>query len=170
MTAGRARGVAAEARRFLRANLSAAIASGLEWLLVTGLVIAGVHYLLAAAAGALTGAAIDFSLKRHWAFDRARRAGIGHEGLRYLVVSAASLALNVAASYGLVDGLGAPEVPGVIAASLLVGFAWNYPLHRLYVFRGVGPPASDVRGARAPPRLGRPAEPAYTRPGKGPPA
>jgi hypothetical protein len=26
-------------------------------------------------------------------------------------------------------------VPGVIAASLVVGFAWNYPLHRFYVFR-----------------------------------
>jgi putative flippase GtrA len=26
-------------------------------------------------------------------------------------------------------------VPGVIAASIVVGVAWNYPLHRLYVFR-----------------------------------
>ncbi len=133
---GRAEGLAAEARRFVRANLSSAIASGIEWLLVTGLVVTGTHYLLAAALGAVTGAVIDFSLKRHWAFDRARRAGVGREGVRYLAVSAASLALNVAAAYALVDGLGAPAVPGVIAASLLVGFAFNYPLHRLYVFRG----------------------------------
>ncbi len=133
---GRAQGIAAEAQRFVRANLSSGVASGLEWLLVTGLVVAGAHYLVAAAVGAVTGAVIDFSLKRHWAFDRAHRAGIGHEGLRYLAVSVASLALNVAAAYGIVDGLGVPPVPGVIATSLLVGFAWNYPLHRLYVFRG----------------------------------
>ncbi len=140
----RTQGLAAEAGRFVRANLSSGVASGLEWLLVTGLVVAGAHYLAAAAAGAVTGAVIDFLLKRHWAFDRAHRAGIGHEGLRYLAVSAASLALNVAVAYGLVDGLGAPAVPGVIAASLLVGVVWNYPLHRFYVFRG----ASRHHGAR----------------------
>jgi putative flippase GtrA len=132
---GGARGVAAEIGRFVRANVAAAIASGLEWLLVTGLVLAGVHYLAAAAAGAVTGAVTDFSLKRHWAFDRARRAGVGREGLRYLAVSAGSLALNLLAAYAIVDGLGVAPVPGVIAASVLVGFAWNYPLHRLYVFR-----------------------------------
>lgn len=132
---GPAGGLAVEARRFLRANLASAIASGLEWLLVTGLVVAGAHYLWAAAAGAVTGAATDFSLKRHWAFDRAHRAGVGREGLRYLLVSAASLALNLPAAWALVDGLGVPPVPGVIAASVLVGVAWNYPLHRFYVFR-----------------------------------
>jgi putative flippase GtrA len=133
---GPAQGVAAEVRRFVRANLSSAIASGLEWLLVTGLVVAGLHYLVAAAAGAVTGAVTDFSLKRHWAFDRPRRAAIGHEGLRYLAVSAASLALNLPVAYALVDGLGIPAVPGVIAASVLVAVVWNYPLHRFYVFRG----------------------------------
>ncbi len=143
---GRAQGAAAEVWRFVRANLASAIASGLEWLLVTGLVLAGVHYLFAAAAGAVTGAAADFMLKRHWAFDRARRAGVGREGLRYLVVSAASLALNLPVAWLLVDGLGVPAVPGVIAASVVVGVAWNYPLHRLYVFR-----AAPAGRSRAPP-------------------
>ncbi len=130
-----ARGVAAELGRFVRANLASGIASGLEWVLVTGLVLAGVHYLSAAAAGAVTGAATDFSLKRHWAFDRAYRAAIEREGLRYLGVSALSLALNLTCAYALVDELGLPAVPGVIAASLVVGVVWNYPLHRYWVFR-----------------------------------
>lgn len=137
---GPARSVAAEAGRFARANLAAAVASALEWLLVTGLVLGGVHYLVAAAAGAVTGAATDFSLKRHWAFDRTHRAGVGREGLRYLAVSVVSLALNLAAAYVIVDGLGIAPVPGVIAASVLVGFAWNYPLHRFYVFRSAVSP------------------------------
>lgn len=131
---GRARGLAAEAARFVRANVSSAVASGIEWLLVTALVVAGVHYLAAAAAGAVTGAVTDFALKRHWAFDRVRRSGLGREGARYLGVSAVSLALNLPAAYALVDGLGVPAVPGVIAASIVVGVAWNYPLHRWYVF------------------------------------
>jgi putative flippase GtrA len=129
------RGLAAELGRFVRANLASCVASGLEWVLVTGLVLAGMHYLAAAAAGAVTGAAIDFSLKRHWAFDRPRKAAAHREALRYLGVSVLSLALNLACAYALVDGLGLPPVPGVIAASLVVGVVWNYPLHRYWVFR-----------------------------------
>jgi putative flippase GtrA len=138
------RGVAAEVARFVRANLASTIASGAEWLIVTGLVVAGVHYLLAAAAGAVTGAVTDFALKRHWAFDRAHRGGVGREGVRYLWVSLVSLALNLPVAYGLVDGLGLPAVPGVIGASILVGVAWNYPLHRWYVFRGAPGPGSSA--------------------------
>lgn len=129
------RGLGAEIGRFLRANFSSTVASGLEYVLVTGLVLARLHYLAAATAGAVTGAVTDFSLKRHWAFDRAVKGAVHHEGLRYLLVSAASLVLNLACAYAFVDGLHVPAVPGIIAASLVVGFAWNYPLHRCYVFR-----------------------------------
>ena len=144
-----ARGLAAEVRRFVRANLSSAIASGIEWVLVTGLVVAGVHYLYAAAAGAVTGAVTDFSLKRHWAFARAGKGAVHHEALRYVLVAAASLGLNLGLSYALVDGLGLPAVPGVIAASLVVGIVWNYPLHRWFVFRHVTRPSRSVPGDAA---------------------
>jgi putative flippase GtrA len=134
-----ARGLAAEVGRFVRANLSSTIASGIEWVLVTGLVLVHVHYLYAAAAGAVTGAVTDFWLKRHWAFARSAKGAVHHEAFRYVLVSGASLLLNLAAAYALVDGMGFPAVPGVIAASLVVGFAWNYPLHRYFVFRHVAP-------------------------------
>ncbi len=139
MTRRPGRGLAAEIGRFVRANLSSSIASALEYALVTGLVLAHVHYLMAATAGAVTGALTDFTLKRHWAFNRARVGAVHHEGLKYLVVSGASLAFNLSLAYALVDGLHLPAVPGVIGASLVVGFAWNYPLHRLYVFRVPAP-------------------------------
>lgn len=129
------RGLVAEIGRFVRANLSSTLASGAEYVLVTALVVVHVHYLYAATAGAVTGAIVDFWLKRHWAFDRAAKGAVHHEGLRYLAVSATSLGLNLALAYALVDGLRVPAVPGVIGASIVVGFAWNYPLHRLYVFR-----------------------------------
>lgn len=129
------RGLAAETGRFVRANLSSSIASGVEYVLVTALVVIGVHYLTATTAGAVTGALIDFSLKRQWAFNRSVPGAVHHEGLRYLIVSAFSLLLNLVLAYLLVDGLHVPAVPGVIAASLVVGFVWNYPLHRYFVFR-----------------------------------
>jgi putative flippase GtrA len=129
------RGLAAEIGRFVRANLSSTIASGLDYVLVTALVLARVHYLVAATVGALAGAITDFSLKRHWAFQRAGIGSVHHEGVRYLMVSGTSLGLNLMLAYALVDGLGLPSVPGVIAASIAIGFVWNYPLHRYYVFR-----------------------------------
>jgi putative flippase GtrA len=144
----------AEVGRFVRSNLSSAVASALEWVLVTGLVLAGTHYLLAAAAGALTGAAIDFSLKRHWAFRREHAGAVAREGPRYLLVSGVSLLLNVAAAWALVDGAGLPALPGVIAASVLVGVAWNYPLHRHFVFRH---PAGPPTAGRPPTPRSRPA-------------
>lgn len=142
------RGLAAEIGRFVRANFSSTVASGLEYLLVTGLVLARLHYLAAATVGAVTGAVTDFSLKRHWAFDRRAKGAVHHEGLKYLVVSAASLVLNLACAYALVDGLHLHAVPGVIAASVVVGFVWNYPLHRYYVFRTSEP---DPRAGACPP-------------------
>ncbi len=166
-------GLRVEIGRFVRANLSSAVASGLEYVLITVLVYARVHYLVAATAGALTGALTDFSLKRHWAFHRTVKGAVHHEGLRYLAVSAASLLLNLACAYALVDGLHVPPVPGVIAASIVVGFVWNYPLHRYYVFRvsqakrgGEGPhqPPGPTRGAGARPT------PAQLTPGACPPA
>jgi putative flippase GtrA len=82
-------------------------------------------------------------LKRHWAFDREAKGRLQAEGLRYLAASGASLGWNLGAAWALVGGLGAPPVPGVIAASVLVGLAWNYPVHRWWVFReaAVDPPA-----------------------------
>ncbi len=129
------RGLAAEAARFARANLSASAATAVDWALVAGLVFAGIHYLTAAAAGAVSGAVTDFSLKRHWAFDREVKGAVHAEGVRYLLVSGSSLGWNVLASWVLVGHLGLAPIPGVITASILVGCAWNYPLHRLYVFR-----------------------------------
>ncbi len=140
MSGAPGRGLAAEIGRFVRANLSSTIASGIDYLLVTGLVLAGVHYLVGATVGAIAGAITDFSLKRYWAFDRSSKGAVHHEGFRYLVVSATSLGLNLVLAYAFVDGLKMPAVPGVIAASIVIGFVWNYPLHRYYVFSNAPSP------------------------------
>ncbi len=142
------RGPAAEALHFLRANLASGAATAVDWSVVTGLIWAGAHYLGAAASGAVAGAVTDFSLKRHWAFGREAKGPAHAEGLRYLAVAAASLGWNLAGSWLLVSVLGLPPVAGVIAASVAVGFAWNYPLHRLWVFPhapGAGGPAGGAR-------------------------
>ncbi|MEP6764524.1 MAG: GtrA family protein [Gemmatimonadaceae bacterium] len=135
-----------ELRRFVRANLSAGIATWLEWLLVTVLVAVSVHYLVATAIGATIGAVTDFSIKRNWAFIRGKVGMIQKEAVRYVLASAASLLLNLVLAYEFVSGLGMAKIPGVIAASIVVGLLWNYPVHRYFVFstRPVGASAATL--------------------------
>ena len=101
---------------------------------MAGLIALNVYYLVAVVCGAVVGAITDFSIKKYWAFE-ARTGKIPIEALRYAVVSLISAGLNCLLAYGVVEGLGAPKTPGVIGASLAVGFVWNYPMHRWYVFR-----------------------------------
>ncbi|BDG10368.1 GtrA family protein [Anaeromyxobacter paludicola] len=132
-----AEGWAAEAGRIARAQASSALATFVDWALMTSLVALHVHYLVAACVGALAGAVTDFSVKKWWVF------GAGHglihaQALRYAAVSAASAGWNVLLAWAIVDLAGVrpagSPVPGVILASLIVGFVWNYPLHRHFVF------------------------------------
>jgi putative flippase GtrA len=130
----RQRLVSLEIGRFFKGQLSSGIATIVDWGLMTGLILAGVHYLYAVVCGAVAGAITDFSVKKWWVF-KAKRERVKGQALRYAVVSAISAGLNCLLAYGLVDGLGIHENIGVIIASTIVGFAWNYPMHRLYVFR-----------------------------------
>jgi putative flippase GtrA len=128
-------GFLAEAGRFLRANLSSTLASAVDYVVAALLLLVHAHYQVAVVGGAISGGFADFALKRYWAFDRAAKAPVHHEGVRYALVSGTSLLLNMAVAYLFVERWGAPSLPGIIAASIVVGFVWNYPLHRYFVFR-----------------------------------
>jgi len=130
----RRRAAPIEIVRFVRGQVSSAIATALDWGLMTALIFAGVYYVIAAASGAVTGAITDFSIKKWWVFDAARRQSLEKQAAKYALVSGTAAALSATLSYGLVDGLHIQKNIGVIIASTIVGFGWNYPMHRLYVF------------------------------------
>jgi putative flippase GtrA len=91
------------------------------------------HYGIVAAAGAVAGAVVNFSINRHYTFtSTAERAW--PQALRYAVVSLATfLALRLLLA-GSVEGLGwSPRVawlPAKLAAWALV----SYPAQRFWVF------------------------------------
>lgn len=94
----------------------------------------GAYYLVARPFGAFAGALLDFTLKRHWAFDRTHKRAVTVESGRYLLVSATSLAWTTLLCMLFVE-VGHMHVgTAVIASSIAVGVSWNYPLHRLFVF------------------------------------
>src|SRR5262249_39530896 len=101
---------------------------------MTILIFSGVYYVIAAVAGAVVGAITDFSVKKWWVFDAARRQRMEMQAAKYALVSGTAALLNAGLSYALVDGLQIQKNIGVIVASTIVGFGWNYPMHRLYVF------------------------------------
>jgi putative flippase GtrA len=123
-----------ETAGFARAHMSSGAATFVNWVMVATLVPMAVHYLAAAAVGGISGGVTDFMLKRHWAFDRVDRRSARSEGARYALASSTSLLWNMAAAQLFVGRMHLPAVPGVIAASVLVGVAWNYPMHRFFVF------------------------------------
>jgi putative flippase GtrA len=120
---------------FSRSQVSAAVATGVDFAVLFGLVeFFGVWYVLSTAIGALAGAVTNFVMNRHWSFEAGDYAWRG-QALRYTAVSAGSLALNTGGVYAATDGLGLHYALSVIVVSLLVALVYNYPLQRYFVFK-----------------------------------
>ena len=111
---------------------AATIADGVVYQLV--LFALPAHYGLVAALGAVAGAAVNFSINRHFTFAQsAERAW--PQALRYALVSLItflSLRLLLAIS---VEGLGWSPRIAWLPAKLLAFVLVSYPAQRLWVFR-----------------------------------
>lgn len=118
----------------LRHQAGALIATAVDFAVFFCLVNgAGMQPVPATAVGAGCGALINFWLSRRFIFD-ARQAGIGGQSLRYLVVSGASLGWNTGGEWLFAVAIGLHYMVARVIVSVLVSVAWNYPMHRFYVF------------------------------------
>ncbi len=96
--------------------------------------VAHVYYVLSTGLGALLGAITNFLLNRHWSFEVAH-VSWGPQAIRYGLVSAGSLLLNMAGVYAFTDGMGLKYGFSKVVTAILVGLLFNFPLHRRYVFK-----------------------------------
>lgn len=118
-----------------RSQVSAGIATAVDFGLLFFLTeLAHVWYVLAVAAGAFAGAVTNFLINRHWSF-KAGDERLRPQAFRYAWVSASSLALNTGGVWAVTEGFRIPYGYSVVMVSLAVALAFNYPLHRYYVFR-----------------------------------
>jgi putative flippase GtrA len=88
---------------------------------------ADVHYRPAAVVAFLVAVANNFGWNRRWTF-RARAGHAGSQAARFLVVSVAAFAVNLALLEVLVAGFGLPEVPAqalAIACATPLSFLGN---------------------------------------------
>jgi len=92
----------------------------------------GLHYLLAATCSFLVAVASNYTLNRHWTF-RDRKAGIAAQGMRFFVVSLASLGANLVVLHVLIT-LGLGKLVGQAVAIVLVT-PLNFVGNKLWSFR-----------------------------------
>ena len=98
----------------------------------TALLHAGLHYLLAATLSFLVAVANNYWLNRHWTF-RDRRAGVAAQGVRFFLISVASLGANLLVLHALITfGLG--KLVGQAIAIVLVT-PLNFVGNKLWSFR-----------------------------------
>jgi putative flippase GtrA len=85
-------------------------------------------------AGATVGAGVNFTLGRRWIFPTGDPVRMHLQAVRYGIVSVASLLLNALGEFVMHDLLRVQYVAARLVVAVLVSVAWNYPLHRAWVF------------------------------------
>jgi putative flippase GtrA len=91
-------------------------------------------YAFGVSLGAATGATTNFLINRHWAFQAANEP-VGPQTARYILVSAGSLLLNTGGVYLITENFHIHYMFSVVGVGLLVGFFYNYPLQRFFVYK-----------------------------------
>jgi putative flippase GtrA len=98
--------------------------------------VVGLGPVVGTAIGAAVGAVTNFSLGRNYTFRAtARDRGVHGQFIRYVVVSAASLGWNALGVHFVAVQLAVQYVLARFIVGTLVGFVWNFPMHRYFVFR-----------------------------------
>jgi putative flippase GtrA len=98
----------------------------------TALLHAGLHYLVAATGSFLVAVTSNYALNRWWTFHD-RKAGVAAQGMRFFVVSLASLGANLLVLHVLVT-LGVGKLVGQAVAIVLVT-PMNFVGNKLWSFR-----------------------------------
>jgi putative flippase GtrA len=109
-----------------------AVGYGINLAVYASLLHAGFHYLLAATGSFLVAVASNYTWNRLWTFHD-RRAGVAAQGMRFLIVSVASLGANLLVLHLLITfGLG--KLVGQAVAIVLVT-PLNFVGNKLWSFR-----------------------------------
>ena len=112
-------------------SLAATIADGLVYQLV--LFAFPAHYGFVAAAGAVAGAIVNFSINRHYTFARADER-LWPQAVRYFVVSLATFFALRGLLAVTVEGLGWSPRIAWLPSKLLAFALVSYPAQRFWVF------------------------------------
>lgn len=122
-------------RSFSRSQLTALIATSVDYsILLSCVEFFHWFYPFGVALGCLFGGATSFLVNRHWSFESNKE--VWHaQARRYVVVGIGSMLLNTAGVYLVTEFGEVHYFISQIVISISVGFFYNYPLHRFFVYK-----------------------------------
>jgi len=118
-------------REILRYGVVGVVNAATYLLAYIALVLAGVHYVVAAVVGFIPSVALGYWLHEHWTFERGlpSRRGLA----AFAATQVAALGVSVTLLVAIVDGLGAGEILGRVATTP-VAPVLTYLVSRAWIF------------------------------------
>jgi putative flippase GtrA len=121
--------------QWIRHNLAALVATAVDYTVMITLVEAfRLGPVAATAVGAFAGAATNFTLGRVFTYRATTHGTVAGQSWRYAVVSLASLGWNAGGEFLFTSVFHMQYLAARVVTSAIVSTAWNYPLHRFFVF------------------------------------
>jgi len=123
-------------KSFIRYNISAFLATFSDFAVLSFThYVLGFYYVLATVLGACTGAVIAFFLGRNWAF-MSKEGSISKQGMKFVITALLSVVLNTAGVAFFIEIIQLQSVfYSKLWVSILIGFCFNYPMQRFFVYR-----------------------------------
>ena len=119
---------------FLRSQVSAGFGNGLDFVISCLFYQFGQLAVIATFFGATIGGIVHFFFSRFWSF-KADHMPIQGQAVRFLIANVGGIGLNMLGVYLIHDLLDANFPVARLGVSFFVGFFFNFPMQRWYVFR-----------------------------------
>jgi putative flippase GtrA len=121
--------------KFLKAQASSLIGTGIDFLVVILLSeTAGHWYIGANMAGTLAGGVANFMINRQWVF-KGEKGPVGWQAFRYGITWTGNLLLNAAGVWIVLHFTTWPYVPVKMIVALMIGFSYSYVMQKRFVFK-----------------------------------
>jgi len=119
---------------FFKANIASLVASAFDYgATIIAVQFFSVNVVIAGIIGTVCGAMIHFIIGRHWVFVAYQSKSSG-QAKKYLLIWLGNLVLNATGMY-VFTKMGVNYIVTKVGTSILVGWAYNYPLQKGYVFK-----------------------------------
>jgi len=120
---------------FIRSHIGAITATSVDMSTLFFLTeVVGVYYVISAGIASACGEVVSFSILRYWAFKQVQKP-IFKQALKYAIVSALILVLNMVGIYLFTDLLSFQYMISKVFCAVLIGVFVSFPLFRYYVYR-----------------------------------
>ncbi len=119
---------------FFKANVASLVASAFDYgVTIMAVQIFSINVVIAGIIGTVCGAIIHFIMGRHWVFVAYQSKSSG-QAKKYLLIWLGNLVLNATGMYVFTE-MGVNYIITKVGTSILVGWTYNYPLQKGYVFK-----------------------------------